>query len=114
MIKKDEGIHLNWPYYNPNTKTVKKANADNSYATAIKSIEDYFQQCVAYSRGSNRGEIDIRLEAMKGIFDGDKQLYIHANFIKEISSFYSIYVSIGIFMNISYKTKYILIITFKK
>jgi len=84
IIKKDEGIHLNWPHYSP-VKKNKKGSSNNSYTSATKSIEEYFNQCVAYSKGTNDGETDLRLEAMKGIFNGDKQLYVHANYIKEIS-----------------------------
>ena len=83
VVKKDEGIHLNWPYYRPQKSSDKKST--DSYAKAVKSIEKYFNESIAYSKGSNNDEIDLRLEAMKGIFSGEKQLYIHANFIKEIA-----------------------------
>ena len=34
---------------------------------------------------SNSSEIDIEMEAMKGIFDGTKHIYIHANLKREMT-----------------------------
>ncbi len=89
VIKKDEGVHLNWPHYTAIKKN-KKEKLTNNYSNALNSIDDYIKECIAYSKDNNDGEIDIRLEAMKEIFNGKKQLYVHANYIKEISDIINI------------------------
>ena len=84
VVKKDEGIHLNWPFYKL-SKNNKDGNEKYSYINSVAKINDYFNQCIAYKKANNNGEVDIRLEAMKDLFNGKKQLYVHANFIKELS-----------------------------
>ncbi len=40
----------------------------------------------AYAKQKTHEETDVKLEAMKGLFDGSKTLYIYASFPKEILS----------------------------
>lgn len=39
---------------------------------------------MAYFNTANVTEKNLRFEAMKGIFDGSKNLYIHADYVKDI------------------------------
>ena len=84
-LKKDDGIHLNWPstvigggwWANPSPKKENKAYVEN-----VKKIKDFFKAAVAYSDSNE--EFDARFEAMKGVFNGNQRLYIHANELRAL------------------------------
>lgn len=86
--KMDDAIHLNWPRL-----IIKKGwwaedepnERNDKYLKAISDIEQLFDEAKAYAE-INHTEKNLRLEAMKGLFDGSKQLFIQANYIKEILS----------------------------
>jgi len=80
VLKADDGIHINWPnsFYNTGwwaepgeTKKNKK------YENKIKELEKLFAKAKSYSTKSNI--IDLKMESMKDLFSGKKNLYIHAN-----------------------------------
>ena len=84
LIKADEGIHLNWPrYYNRSKKD--KNQLLSHYQTKKKEIIEFFNRAIAYQKDSKPVTTNIRLKAMKGLFNGAQQLYVHANYIKEIT-----------------------------
>lgn len=75
VVKPDEGIHLNWPKIN--LKKIK------SYSISIQQIEEFFEKSLAYSK-TEEITIDLRLEAMRDIFSGEKRLYIHAEEVNQL------------------------------
>ena len=84
LIKADEGIHLNWPrYYNRSKKD--KSQLLSHYQKEKKEIIDFFNRAFVYQKDSETATTNIRLKAMKGLFNGTQQLYVHANYIKEIT-----------------------------
>jgi imidazolonepropionase-like amidohydrolase len=78
----DDGIHLNWPssmqgggwWAEP---APKKRN--EKYNERTKEIYDFFLMAKAYSEVNDPEEKDLRMEAMRACFDGDKRVYIHAD-----------------------------------
>ncbi|MDC0630038.1 amidohydrolase family protein [Flavobacteriaceae bacterium] len=78
VLKVDDGIHLNWPNSfsrgrwwlgeDPGLKSNPKYNSQ------IQDIEAYFNAAKA-----NTNAINTPLNAMRGIFDKTKTLYIHVN-----------------------------------
>ncbi|MDG1041888.1 MAG: amidohydrolase family protein [Flavobacteriaceae bacterium] len=78
VLKVDDGIHLNWPNSfsrgrwwlgeDPGLKSNPKYNSQ------IQDIETYFNAAKA-----NTNAINTPLNAMRGIFDKTKTLYIHVN-----------------------------------
>jgi len=84
-IKADDGIHINWPnsYYNSgwwaNPGETKK---NKEYKNKITELEKLFEKAKAYEASSNM--IDLKMESMKGVFNGNKNLYIHANYANDI------------------------------
>ncbi len=86
--KTDEGIHLNWPSYfryqidvNGNGSMSKST----SYYSDIDVIKKYFQDAQAYCSVSHLKK-DIQSEAMCGLFNQTKSLYIHAQLAAEIQA----------------------------
>jgi len=86
VLREDEGIHLYWPrlfsvsgwWAEPGV-----AKKNENYSSKVDDIKHYFKRAVAYAKGENK-LTDLQFEAMKGLFDGTKSLYIHANYVKEI------------------------------
>lgn len=84
----DEGIHLNWPRiyrYTGAEKADPEAYVSNDkYEKELREILTFFKMAQAYAKREVPLEYDLRLESMRGLFEGSKRLYVHADFIKEI------------------------------
>lgn len=83
----NEGIHMGWPRMfkrKGERDDPREYEADEKYQERINELKSFFASAKAYSQSNYPLERDLRLEAMKGIFDGTKRLYIEADFIKEI------------------------------
>ncbi len=86
-LKKDDGLHLNWPgfftFSNPAEGPVvlKKNEAREEVFSELDRI---FKDALAYSEQKNPLPTNLKLEAMRGLFDGSKRLYAHADYGKEI------------------------------
>ncbi len=82
-LKIDDGIHLNWPeiFYRSgwwvNGTSIKE---NKNYEKQKKNMYDFFDK----NSTKIYSEINLKYEALKGIFDGSKTLYIHVNNEKEI------------------------------
>jgi imidazolonepropionase-like amidohydrolase len=87
VIKVDDGIHLNFPI------SIQKngwwaeplpSDKNNKYNDELKSLKTFFENSLAYSNTASPIESNLRYEAMKGIFNGSKTLYIHTDYVKDI------------------------------
>lgn len=84
-IKLDDGIHLNWP-----ESDGIKAKDDTSKGNVrrkkhLNLLQNIFADAKTYSQQSKIEDKNIKLEAMRGLFDGSKILYIEANKARDIS-----------------------------
>jgi imidazolonepropionase-like amidohydrolase len=85
-VKADDGIHVNWPnslqgggwWAEPAPK-----NRNENYLKEKKELDDFFQLAFAYSQNPNP-EKDLRLDAMKGCFKGEKRVYFHADEMQQL------------------------------
>ena len=86
IYKEDDGILLGWPrkaqmtgrrgaYTMPQTPG---REGENSYDKNVEQLEKIFSDAVAYNALSKPEDTNLRLEAMKGLFDGTKTLYVSA------------------------------------
>jgi imidazolonepropionase-like amidohydrolase len=86
VIKEDDAIHLNWPRGFSRSGSwsdpVRVWEKNKDYSKEIDELEVYFQNAKAYNSGSK--EKDLAFDAMAGLFDGSKALFIHADGEKEI------------------------------
>lgn len=81
-VKTDNGIHLNWPSSftrgrwwlgeDPGLKPNK------NYSNQVAEIVNYVTECKAYNQG-NKTITHLPFEALQGIFDGSKTLYINVD-----------------------------------
>ena len=86
VYKTDDGIFINWPArYSAGgwwgEPEPMKKNED--YDKRIAALQKFFADAKAYSQ-NGQSELDIRMEAMKGIFTGEKNLFINVSLAKDI------------------------------
>jgi len=81
VYKKDDGIHLNWTGMFNRWKGEKNKDYDKSVA----NLNTFFANALAYSKENEYAEKNLRFEAMRGLFNGEKTLFVHTNFVKEMT-----------------------------
>jgi imidazolonepropionase-like amidohydrolase len=88
LYKADVGIHLHWP-----SMRISKTNENDPEEkqrerifSRISKLEAYFKEAKAYSLSKKPDELNLRFEAMRGLLDDTKKLFVHAHYIKEIES----------------------------
>ncbi len=86
-LKADDGLHMNWVqmftfggFSSPTPGQMQKNETRNE---TIQELENAFKQALAYTQSSPATK-NLKLEAMRGLFDGSKTLFIHVDFSKEI------------------------------
>jgi len=78
VITADQGIHLAWPRDYRRTGWwaepggIKK---NDKYGDQVEKIENYMLEAQAYAK-DNPKKKDLRMDAMKGLFDKSKKLYV--------------------------------------
>lgn len=86
LIEEDDAIHLFWPrkrIFQTTAKPEEVAKSTEQYESAIQLLSNLFQASKSYSE-AKRKKINLKLEAMKGLFDGSKQLFVNATKAKDI------------------------------
>lgn len=86
-VKMDDGIHLNWSnsYKRGRWWEGEKGFKPNKeYQKDIDAIITYIRQAKAYA-ASNKKPVNEGFEAMQGLFDGSKRLYVYADGEREIT-----------------------------
>ncbi|MDG1841681.1 MAG: amidohydrolase family protein [Crocinitomicaceae bacterium] len=83
-ILKDDGVHVNWPIVNWKRKEPSKNGLTKKYKQELSELESFFCLALNYSAKKNIDSTDIRLEAMKKCFNGDRRVYFHANEIQQL------------------------------
>ncbi len=89
-VRADDGVYLTWPaayqrsgwWAEPGETDAEKKDERQR---RIREITDFFRRAAAYARATAApAEMDVRLEAMRGLFDGRRTLFVRANAAKEI------------------------------
>jgi len=88
--KTDIGIHMTWPVSAaPRRRAFQLPSATQETPAerarkAVAAIEQLFIEAKAYAEMGRPEVTNVRFEAMKGLFDGSKKLFINADGAKEI------------------------------
>lgn len=86
VYKTDDGIHLNWPVryqgggWWAEPEPLKK---NENFEKTLAALQKFFADAKAYSE-KGQTETNIRMEAMKGVFSGEKRLFINVDLAKDI------------------------------
>lgn len=77
----DDGVHITWPRkrFGPRWWMGETEGRDNkNYAKSVAQIAKLIDDAKSYHEISGDKEINIKLEALKGVLDGSQNLYLHA------------------------------------
>ncbi len=83
IVKKDDGIHLNWPSSFKRTGWWAQPGSlkeNKNYIKQTQSIARFFKA----TKLNNSNATNLKYNAMKGLYTGNKTLFIHVNGEKEI------------------------------
>jgi imidazolonepropionase-like amidohydrolase len=88
VLKKDDGLWINWPAYlstsfNYEDFSVSLKKNEKRQET-IDKFRTTFAEAKGYAATSKPASVNIRLEAMRDIFNGAANLYIRADYAKDI------------------------------
>jgi len=86
-VRADEGKFLNWPNrYNFTGWWAEpgKAKTTEKYETRTQEIVSWFEEARSYCAGQNPEEVNLRFEAMRGLFNGTDRLYVRVDWAKDI------------------------------
>jgi len=87
VLKADDGIHVNFP--NSILKhgwwaEPQPSERNNKFNEQLNELTAFFENAKAYYNTSAITEKNLRFEAMKGVFNGSKNLYLHTDYVKDI------------------------------
>ncbi len=83
----DNGLHLNWPapfYQTGWWAEPGGIEKNDEYGSTLDDIRKYIKEAKTYNDMTKPEKVNLKFEAMKGLFDGSKKLYIQVNFAKAI------------------------------
>ncbi len=87
VLKADDGIHVNFP------RSIQKNgwwaepapnNKNSKFDEELNVLNLFFADAGAYCKSTSNTETNLRFEAMRGIFSGNANLYLHANTAKDM------------------------------
>ncbi len=86
VIKLDDGLHMSWPtmYRRRGYGASSSTAVDPNYSTQVLELEKLFADARSYFEKNDPDKMNLKLEAMRGLFDGSKRLFIEAGYVKEI------------------------------
>ncbi|MBX3257063.1 MAG: amidohydrolase family protein [Chitinophagaceae bacterium] len=82
----DGGIHINIPSFATVRTAPAAAQQDANKAALEKTegIKSFFRQAKAYLAEESHAEVNLKFEAVKGLFEKKQKLFAHADRIKQI------------------------------
>ena len=86
-FKNEDGVRMYWPsmfhrkgwWAEPGGYEVNK-----DYDKQVTELKDYFKEAKSYYEAGAHEKTNLRFEAMRGLFSKTKNLYVEANYVKEI------------------------------
>ncbi len=99
-VRVDDGIHVRWParftrrgwWANPG-----KITENEDYAKLIADIRAFLLEAKAYHELEIKSEnINLKFEALEGVFNGDQNFYVHVQGAKEIIAAIDLVEELGI------------------
>ncbi len=88
IIKEDDGIHINWPNsFSRGRWWLGEGRAmmvNKNYEKQVTEMKDYFNNSKSYLAGT-KTPVHLPYEAISGLFNDSKTLYIHVNDEKGIT-----------------------------
>lgn len=88
VLRADDGMWLNWPSlftrrFNPET-FVPETSRNERRAETLRALEKAFGDARAYAEVPDPSPVNLKLAAMRGLYDGSKTLYVRVDAAREI------------------------------
>lgn len=83
----DDGIHLNWPAlfrFRGFRRGGFDLDPNKDYNKQVRELQTFFEEAKAYFNQKPAKQQNLKFEAVKGLYDQSKKLYIHAQEPKSI------------------------------
>ncbi len=83
----DNGVHLSWPRMTPQTgrrSMYMRGGSGGSFEDSFKELDKLFTDAAAYAELEKPEKVNLRLEAIEGLFTGKQILYIETSDIQGI------------------------------
>ncbi|MEZ4738416.1 MAG: amidohydrolase family protein [Flavobacteriales bacterium] len=89
-MRQDDAVHMTWPRaYQRSGWWAEPGETDrekkDERMMKIREITTFFRAAKAYAKDPAPLVIDLRMEAMRGVFNGKKALFVNANAAREIT-----------------------------
>jgi imidazolonepropionase-like amidohydrolase len=88
VLKADDGIHINFPraiQKNGWWAEPEPSGKNTKFDDEIVALNTFFDEASSYCKSpAGTFENNVRFEAMRGVFSGTQNLYLHANSAKDI------------------------------
>lgn len=89
VYKADDVVHLHWAKmfsfkWNWLEDEPGKIEKNKKREEQLNSIKTFFREAKAYCQKEKIEKTNLKLEAMRGIFDGSKKLFVYADFARDI------------------------------
>jgi len=83
-LQAEDGVHLYWPTLRPRRVFAfgpmnPEPPATDTYEKTVKEIRRFFLEAKAYCQAPRPEEKNLRFEALRALFDGRQNLYLHTN-----------------------------------
>lgn len=91
--KLDNAIHLNMPNLNirptrrrfpSNAPQTSEADQLKEALSKVEEIKGFFREAKLYNQQTAHKETNLKLEAVKGLFNGTQKLFVHASQVKQM------------------------------
>lgn len=85
--KTDDGIWLNWSQmftYEGWWAEQGGIKLNEKYGEQVDAVKAFFTEAKVWCQTTNHPEKNLKMEAMCGLFSGQKKLYVNVNYVKEI------------------------------
>ena len=87
-VATDNALHLHWPSrfsneFDYSTFTLNRV-PNKQYQEERRSVQTLFADAKAYAEAEQPTTVNLKLEALRDLFDSTKTLYLHSNEAKEI------------------------------
>lgn len=87
VLLTDDGVHINFPksqHQVSEKENIKEGGGKDKTLEQINELKKFFIEARAYNLNEIKEEKNLRFEAMRGIFNGTQNVYIHVDYIKDI------------------------------
>ena len=89
VYRMDDGVHMSWPALFTRSWSwetgLGDAEKNKNYELQVSMMKKFFQDAKAYLETEKPVEKNLRFEAMRGVIKGTQNLYIRANYVKDIT-----------------------------